>query len=147
MDGKTTILKHLKTSEEFTVGVAEAMPEAEYGFKLTPAQMSFGEQLVHLSGALSFILGTISGQKASPPAQKATVKAGVIQFVHSSYEQAINEVAKLTPEQLTQTYKFEGQTMSGLDLLLSALDHSTQHRASAEMYLRVKGITPPQYRF
>jgi hypothetical protein len=28
--------------------------------------------------------------------------------------------------------------MSGLDLFLAALDHCTQHRASAEMYLRVK---------
>ena len=147
VDVKATILKHLKRSEDFTVKVAEAMPEADYGFKLTPAQMSFGEQLVHLSGALSFILGTISGQKPSPPAQKATAKASVIQFVHSSYEQAIDEVAKLTPEQLSKSYIFEGQTMSGLDLLLAALDHSTQHRASAEMYLRVKGITPPQYQF
>jgi uncharacterized damage-inducible protein DinB len=27
------------------------------------------------------------------------------------------------------------------------LDHSTNHRASAEMYLRAKGITPPKYEF
>jgi hypothetical protein len=34
-----------------------------------------------------------------------------------------------------------------LELLLAMLDHCTHHRASAEMYLRAKGITPTEYEF
>ena len=37
--------------------------------------------------------------------------------------------------------------MTGLDMLLGVLDHTTHHRASAEMYLRAKGITPAEYQF
>src|SRR3954447_22866934 len=48
-DLKTMVLKHLKTSQEFTVKVAEAMPEADYDFKLTPDQMTFGGQITHLA--------------------------------------------------------------------------------------------------
>jgi uncharacterized damage-inducible protein DinB len=37
--------------------------------------------------------------------------------------------------------------MTGSDMLLGVLDHTTHHRASAEMYLRAKGITPVEYQF
>ncbi len=30
---------------------------------------------------------------------------------------------------------------------MGMLDHSTHHRASAEMYLRAKGIKPPEYEY
>ncbi|MBV9157708.1 MAG: hypothetical protein JO097_15700 [Acidobacteriaceae bacterium] len=46
-----------------------------------------------------------------------------------------------------KSYTSEEGTMTGIDLVLMALDHSTHHRASAEMYLRAKGITPPTYEF
>jgi len=74
-------------------------------------------------------------------------KADVIAFVSKSFDGAIDRVSKLTPEQISKTYKSEEGTMTGLDLLLGLLDHTTHHRASAEMYLRAKGITPAEYQF
>ena len=50
-DVQDTFVKHLKTSREFTLKVAEAMPEASYGFKLTDPQMSFAEQMIHIAQA------------------------------------------------------------------------------------------------
>jgi hypothetical protein len=55
---KSIFLKHLQTSKDFTVKVAEAMPEENYGFKLTPEQMSFGGQLTHLSQALILLVNS-----------------------------------------------------------------------------------------
>jgi uncharacterized damage-inducible protein DinB len=37
--------------------------------------------------------------------------------------------------------------MTGFELLLGLMEHTTHHRACAEMYLRAKGITPPEYEF
>jgi hypothetical protein len=37
--------------------------------------------------------------------------------------------------------------MRGLELVMALLDHTTHRRASAEMYLRAKGITPVEYQF
>jgi uncharacterized damage-inducible protein DinB len=145
---KSIFVKHLQTSKDFTVKVAEAMPEENYSFKLTPEQMSFGGQLTHLSQALGFFLSAFTGEKPNPGKPASESKADVIAFVKSSYEKAISQVSQLTPEQLHKTYKFGGQSSrTGIDLLLGMLDHCTNHRASAEMYLRVKGITPPQYEF
>lgn len=146
-DAKATFVKHLTTSRDFTLKVAEAMPAADYDFKLTPAQMSFGGQMVHLSQGLSYFLSPFSGEKPNPGEPKSKSKADVIAFMKVSFDKAIDQASKLTPEQLTKTYQSEEGTLSGMDLLIGALDHTTNHRASAEMYLRAKGITPPQYQF
>jgi uncharacterized damage-inducible protein DinB len=139
--------KHFKTSEEFTVKVAAAMPESDYDFKLTAAQMSFREQMIHLSQGLDYILSGLSGEKPNPPKPASKSKSDTEAFIRSSYERAIGRISKLTPEQLHKSYTTEEGTMTGIDMILMALDHSTHHRASAEMYLRAKGITPPQYEF
>jgi uncharacterized damage-inducible protein DinB len=145
---KSVFLKHLQKSEDFTVKVAEAMPQENYSFKLTPEQMSFGGQLTHLSQALGYFLSAFAGEKPNPGKPASENKADVIAYVKSSYEKAISQVSQLTPEQLHKTYKFGGEgSMTGVDLLLGMLDHTTNHRASAEMYLRAKGITPPKYEF
>ena len=141
------IVKHLKTSRDFTLKVANAMPAADYGFKLTPPQMSFGEQMTHLSQALTYFTAPFSGQKGNPGKPKSESKEDVVAFVHQSFDDAIAAVGKLTPEQLAKDYKSEEGSESGTDLLLLMLDHTTHHRASAEMYLRAKGITPPEYQF
>ena len=74
-------------------------------------------------------------------------KKDVIAFVTKSFDDAIAKVSKLTPAQIAKTYKTGEGTSSGMDLLLELLDHTTHHRASAEMYLRAKGITPAEYQF
>ncbi len=146
-DIKATIVKHLTTSRDFTVKVAEAMPESNYDFKLTPPQMSFAEQLVHLSQGLTYFLSAFSGQKPSPAKPASLKKPDIISFVKTSFDEAIAKVSALTPEQISKSYKGPEGSATGLDLLLGMLDHTTHHRASAEMYLRAKGITPPEYQF
>jgi uncharacterized damage-inducible protein DinB len=141
------VAKHLATSRDFTVKVAEAMPAADFDFKLTPPQMSFGEQLVHLSQGLGYFLSAFSGEKPVDAKPKSKSKEDVIAFVKTSFDGAIGKVSKLTPEQVAKSYTAEGATAAGADLLLGMLDHTTHHRASAEMYLRAKGITPPEYQF
>jgi uncharacterized damage-inducible protein DinB len=144
---QATILKHLKTSKAFTLKVAEAMPEQSYDFKLTPAQMSFADQMVHLSQGFDYFTSDFSGQKPNPPKPASLKKADVLLFVRDSFDRAIVRVGGLTHEQIMKTYKTGEGDQSGLDLLLGLLDHTTHHRASAEMYLRAKGITPPEYEF
>jgi uncharacterized damage-inducible protein DinB len=146
-DVKATVLKHLKTSRDFTLKVADQMPESSYDFKLTAPQMSFAEQMVHLSQGFEYFLAPIYGEKPNPAKPASMGKAVVVAFVKKSFDGAIERVSKLTPAQLSKTYKSEEGTMTGLDLLMGLLDHTTHHRASAEMYLRAKGITPAEYQF
>ncbi len=96
-DVKSNVLKHLKTSRDFTVKVAEAMPESDYDFKLTPPQMSFAQQMVHLASGLDYFLAAFSGEKPNPPKPASLHKADVVTFIKAQYDKAIDTVSKLTP--------------------------------------------------
>jgi uncharacterized damage-inducible protein DinB len=146
-DIKAAVLKHFKTSQDFTLKVAAAMPDAEYGFKLTGPQMSFGGQMVHLAQGFDYFLSPIYGETPKPAKPTTATKADVLAFVKESFDRASERIGTLTSEQLEKIYKTGEGSQSGLDLLLGLLDHTTHHRASAEMYLRVKGVTPPEYQF
>jgi uncharacterized damage-inducible protein DinB len=146
-DVKAIVLKHLKISRDFTLKVAEQMPESTYDFKLTPPQMSFAEQMVHLSQAMSVFIAPFSGKQPNASKPASMSKKDVIAFMTKSFDNAIQQVSVLTPDQISKTYKSEEGTLTGLELLMGLLDHTTHHRASAEMYLRAKGITPTEYQF
>ena len=146
-DLKASVLKHLKTSRDFTLKIADQMPASSYDFKLTPPQMSFAQQLVHMSQSFDYFLAPFSGEKPNPGKPKSMSKEDVMAFVKTSFDNGIEKISKLTPEQISKTYKTEEGTMTGADMLLGVLDHTTHHRASAEMYLRAKGIAPAEYQF
>ena len=145
-DIKAAVVKHLTTSRDFTLKVAAQMPEADYGFKLTPPQMSFGEQMAHLASDQANLLAPFT-EGAAPSKPASMSKKDVIAFVRQQYDQSIAVVSKLTPAQIAKSYSGFGPPMTGLEILMFVLDHSTHHRASAEMYLRAKGITPAEYEF
>jgi hypothetical protein len=127
--------------------VADQMPEASYSFKLTPPQMSFAEQMVHLSQTLDFLLAPLVGETPNPGKPASMSKKDVVAYMGACFDRAIARVSKLTPEQISKTYQSGEGTMTGLETLMFVLDHTTHHRASAEMYLRAKGITPTDYQF
>jgi uncharacterized damage-inducible protein DinB len=146
-DVKDAYLKHLKVSRDFTLKVANQMPEQTYDFKLTPPQMSFAEQIVHLSQSLDFFLSSFSGEKPKPNKPASMNKKDVVAFAGKCFDDAIAKVSKISPDQLSKTYKNPEGMFTGLELLMAMMDHTTHHRASAEMYLRAKGITPTEYEF
>jgi len=147
LDVKAAVVKHLKTSRDFTLKVAEQMPEADYGFKLTPPQMSFAEQITHLAQEQAEFLAAFSSAKPSPGKPASMNKKDVVAYVRQAFDKSIDTVSKLTPDQIAKSYKSEEGSMTGLELLMFMMDHTTHHRASAEMYLRAKGITPAEYQF
>lgn len=146
-DMKAAVLKHLKTSRDFTLKVADQMPEADYGFKLTPPQMSFAEQITHLAQEQAGFLAAFSDEKPNPGKPASMNKKDVLAYVRQAFDSSIDKVSKLTPAQISKTYMSDEGTMTGLELLMFMMDHTTHHRASAEMYLRAKGITPAEYQF
>jgi len=146
-DIKSALVKHLTTSRDFTLKVADQMPEADYGFKLTPPQMSFAEQMVHLAQEQPGLLAPFSDEQPNPGRPASLSKKDVLAYVRQVFNASIEKVSRLTPEQLSKNYSSGEGSMTGLELVMFVLDHTTHHRASAEMYLRAKGITPAEYEF
>ena len=109
--------------------------------------MSFAEQMTHLASDQAGLLAPFSSEKPKPSKPASLSKGDVIAFVRQSFDESIATVSKLTPAQINQSYPGFDGSMTGLELLMFVLDHTTHHRASAEMYSQAKGITPAEYQF
>src|SRR5581483_4930218 len=48
---KDALVKHWKTTGEFTIAVAKLMPADGYNFRPVPEEMSFGQLMVQIAGA------------------------------------------------------------------------------------------------
>jgi uncharacterized damage-inducible protein DinB len=138
---------HWKTSKEFTIAVANQMPAENYSFKPNPEQMSFGEQMAHIAGANAYFYALLAGDK--PPTEKPASfeKAAVLKMLNDSFDSTAKILSQVTHDQLQKTYKTPDGEMTGLEVILFSMDHTTHHRGQCEVYLRVKNIKPTDYRF
>lgn len=135
-------------AKEFTLEYLAAMPEDGYNFKPTPEMRTFAQQFLHLAidnyGFTATITGKSNPYSNSDETEKDSSlqsKAAVTKFVADSYDYAINGVAGLTPAQLQE--KIGKRNLSRELYLFKAFEHQTHHRGQATVYLRLKGVKPP----
>lgn len=140
--------KHWNTSKAFTLAVAEAMPESGYASKPNAEEMSFAGVVIHIAQANVFYFERVSGQKSPLPAMEdkdadKADKATAIKMLTSSYDFCLKALDGLKAEDLDKMFR----QSSGREVLLGAFIHTAHHRGQMEVYLRVKGIKPPDYKF
>jgi uncharacterized damage-inducible protein DinB len=138
--------EHWRRSKDLTLKVAEAMPAENYDYKPFAEARSFGGELQHLGQAEGFYLGQFGKSKAPAAPSGDTSKAATVKYLTAVYDWAIGVVGQLTEADLTKSFSAgRGPSMTGLDLLYQAMIHTAHTRGYAEMYLRNKGVTPPEY--
>ncbi len=162
-------VKWWENSKTYTLAIANAMPADQYNFVPfkngdADAVRSFGEMMQHIAQAEGFYLGRFGKNGAAPqPPRLAgaaatkgkgkgpaldTSKEPTVKYMTELFDWSIGVVKALTPADLTATVgpPGKGAPMTGLDLLLNAMVHTGHTRGYADMYLRLKGITPPTYK-
>jgi len=141
------LAKHWTTSKDLSAAVANAMPEDAYAFKATEGEMSFGEQMNHIALANGAYCSGALGTKS--PLTKGTdnTKATAVKNLETAYDYCIDGLKGLSDSDLQSTVSMHGNSASKFDLFWGAFTHSAHHRGQAEVYLRLKGITPPSYKF
>lgn len=142
--------KHWTTAKELTLAVADAMPAESYDFKPVPAEMSFGEQMIHIAESSYFYCSYIADAKSPypEPAKDAKIdKAGAMKDLGASFDYCGKVFDGLDETKLSQIHTSGKRSSSTMDVMLGALAHMAHHRGQAEVYLRLKGIKPPQYKF
>jgi uncharacterized damage-inducible protein DinB len=155
---KDMLLKHWKISGDFTIAVASAMPADGYTFRPTPEEMSFGELMAHIAALDRNSCANASG--LTPPALPAriaewaqdTVKMEVdretgIQFIKDSFEFCYKAITDMPMSRMDSVVGPPKRNLTGFEWLWSYFTHTAHHRGQAEVYLRLKGIKPPEYAF
>jgi uncharacterized damage-inducible protein DinB len=146
-DSKAVFDKHWQTSREFTLAVAEAMPADSYDFKPNAEEMSFGQLMIHIADANSDAFANAAGTKALAKPSGAD-KQTAIKFLADSFDKCAKDFDAMTPAQLDRMVDItEGRQVMARELVWWAFTHTAHHRGQAEVYLRVKNVNPPGYRF
>jgi uncharacterized damage-inducible protein DinB len=136
-------------AKDYTKEYLDAMPEDGYGFKPTPEIRSFAEQMLHLADDNYGFAARASG-KPNPQGDhvqlKTTVpptKEAVTQAVMKSYDWLISTLQGMTPDELQETIKLTKLDITRFGMFGKAFEHQTHHRGQTTIYLRLKGIKPP----
>ena len=134
---KDQLLTTLRKSRDYSLAVAEAMPGNDYTLKPEGAGWNFAQLISHMAYGIgwwkdNFILGTET----------------------EWLEPKLNGGKKELIDQLKAAYNSLEGVLESLELnedkiygFFATTDHLTHHRAQAVIYLRTRGITPPEYSF
>ncbi len=145
-----TFQKHWTTAKGLALAVADAMPPADYAFKPVQEQMSFGEQMLHIAqsnfGYCAFIADTKSPYPE--PAKDARIeKTAAMKDLAGSFDYCSKVFSGLDEAKLSQMHGSGKRSFSSMDTMLGVMVHMAHHRGQAEVYLRLKGIKPPEYKW
>jgi uncharacterized damage-inducible protein DinB len=127
--------------------IASAMPDDKFGFKSTPAQRDFGEQIMHVAQVNARFLGMV-GAKATAPTidPKATGKAATIKALNDSFDYGIAILKEQTDQTILQAAAmppaFLGPS-SRARMFTFLIGHTWDIYGQMAVYLRLNNVVPP----
>ncbi len=148
-DSVSGMVADWKRAKEFTQEYLEAMPADGLDYKPTPEIRSFKEQMLHLAnGNFNFIAA--ASDKDNPYKGKNLEKMdefngkeALTKVVLESYDFAISALSASSDAGLEAPVKLFGRDITRGQAYAKGFEHQTHHRGQATIYIRMKGIKPP----
>lgn len=126
--------------------IAAEMPEDKFGFKSTPAQRSYAEQITHVAAVNMALMGTLGAKTAAPTINaKATDKAGALRALEQSFDFGEAALKEFNDQQIVEAVmgpRFMGQATRAR-IAYFAIAHSQDIYGQIVVYLRLNGLVPP----
>ena len=136
--------------KELVVNAADAMPNDKFGYKSTPTQRSYGEQIMHVVQGNAVAFGMLGGRTPAPLINmNAATKAEVMTEPRKSMDYGKAVLEEFTDQQLNERVagpRYMGPSASRLRLIYSSLQHTMDIYGQMVVYLRLNGIVPPASR-
>lgn len=143
------LLKDWQDQKDTMLKIADAMPEDKFGYKSTPPQRSFGEQVMHAASVNVDMLKLVGGKAAAPTfsSQSIKTKADILKALAESYDcgtTLLNEQTDATINETADAAWLGAATRARIFWVLLA--HSMDIYGQMAVYLRLNGIVPPASR-
>jgi uncharacterized damage-inducible protein DinB len=135
-------------AKEYSLKVAELMPENKYTFKATPEVMSFAELSMHSVSSAFFFSSKVIGEESpvKRPKAEGKSKAEIIDMLKKAFAYGEKAIANLSDEEAhKKIHVFGDLHLLKSQVVLLMRDHITHHRGQMVVYLRLNGIKPPQF--
>ena len=127
------------------IAAAEEMPADKYGFKPTPAQMSFGDVIGHMSAGNDALCSSIGG--VAPPKRSAIAagagKEKLIARLRETFEFCRSALARVSDSRLGERIGYFGDDASRGQVMVAAAEEWAGHYSQLAVYLRLNGLVPP----
>lgn len=128
------------------IAAAEEMPANKYEYRSTAKQMSYGQLMLHITGANGFMCAVIGG-KPMPAHSKLTPsspKAEIVAALKASFQFCDESLAGLKDSQLGDMVPFfGGRKVPRANMVLEAAGDWADHYGQAAGMLRLNGMLPP----
>jgi uncharacterized damage-inducible protein DinB len=130
----------------------DAMPDSATDFRPTPGVRTFAGQFDHIvSTNLDVAAMALRGLKAAPAlgdsAQYLHNKAALRKYAAATYDYFLNALQQASPTQLKRPVAMYGQPpQPAARLVQLSLEHSVWTLGQVVPYLRLNGVTPPEYK-
>jgi uncharacterized damage-inducible protein DinB len=129
--------------------ISAAMPEDKFGYRATPPERTWGEQILHVAEANVVQMGRFAS-KATPPAinMKATSKTEILKALEDSFDFGTAALTEQTDQTMlvqaesTRFDRFMGSSTKAR-VVYYVIGHTWDIYGQMAVYLRLNGITPP----
>lgn len=140
------VLKDWVGQKSVMMKIAAEMPDDKFGYKSTPAQRTFAEQVLHVATVNVGLMRTL-GAKAAPPTinDKATAKADVLKALGDSFDYGEAALKEFNDAQMLEAVmgpRFIGQATRAR-IAFFTIAHSQDIYGQLVVYLRLNGHVPP----
>jgi uncharacterized damage-inducible protein DinB len=127
------------------IAAAEDMPAAKYGFKPTPAQMSFGDAIAHMAAGNDTYCSSIGGVAAPKRTELATgaSKEQLVARLKETFQFCESALAAVNDARLGETVPYFGEQTTRAVVMVSAAEEWAGHYSQIAVYLRLNGLVPP----
>ena len=131
------------------VAAADLMPADRYGFKPTPAQMSFGEVIAHVAAGTDVLCSSIGGvaaPKSTDPGPGAA-KHQLVSRIREAFRFCESALARVGDSMLSEGVPYFGdREISRADAMFAAAEEWAGHYSQLAVYFRLNGLLPPTAR-
>ena len=135
----------LQRRQKNLVEAAQEMPADKYGFKPTPAQMSFAHLVGHIAQSNDFLCSKISG--SAVPARQVTdaePKEKLVDGLKASFDFCSTALSQMSDAKLAdEVTLFGGHKATKATAVIALTSDWADHYSTAAMYLRLNGLLPP----
>jgi uncharacterized damage-inducible protein DinB len=142
----TAVKKIMERQAKNLSAAADEMPAEKYGFKPTPAQMSYGELMLHIAGSNNFLCARIAG-RPDPAESKLTendAKDKLVRELKASFDYCAQALAAVDDSKLNETVNiFDNRPVTRAYAMIILTDDWYDHYGAAAIYLRLNGLLPP----
>jgi uncharacterized damage-inducible protein DinB len=131
----------------YSAQLLELMPDSLWNFKPVKEEMSFREQVLHLSQNMYWLSSSyLNGEKLS---LTFTDNGQSVSTIKTQFEETgkytLRVLKKLEEEALSEKVNFFAADLTRWQIFELLHDHHTHHRGQLIVYLRLNGIKPPKY--